>query len=56
MKENIYIQKNSVISNTISNTFNMTQPTKDTQEDQGKPEVGASGRKIIYDKDGKPYV
>ncbi|KNE00398.1 hypothetical protein QG37_02424 [Candidozyma auris] len=30
--------------------------TKEASAPQDKPVFGASGRKIIYDKDGKPYV
>lgn len=30
--------------------------TQEKQEAQEKPVFGASGRKIVYDKDGKPYV
>lgn len=26
------------------------------QETDSKPVFGATGRKIVYDKDGKPYV
>lgn len=26
------------------------------KEESSKPEFGSSGKKIVYDKDGKPYV
>lgn len=32
------------------------EETKDETRSLEKPEFGATGRKIIYDKDGKPYV
>lgn len=31
-----------------------TTETKEKTESGGKPEVGVTGRKIVYDKDGKP--
>ena len=33
-----------------------SEETKSDGSAQPRPEFGLSGRKIIYDKDGKPYV
>lgn len=34
----------------------MTQEAISKGHEEEKPVFGSSGRKIIYDKDGKPYV
>ena len=34
----------------------MTQEHSEVEKEAVKPVFGASGRKIVYDKDGKPYV
>lgn len=36
----------------------VVEPSKagDRTETHAKPEIGLTGRKIVYDKDGKPYV
>lgn len=34
----------------------MTQEVKNIDSEAERPVIGASGRKIVYDKDGKPYV